>query len=409
MERIQNIPVSIKFLLEGYPKKIRASYPLYARIIVNRKKALISLKMNVDPDEWDFDLGLLKTGKQFNLVRNNKLREVDEKIAKLYSELKNSGLPINITAIKRALKGDLERTSSMLFKDYFSQHIEQLRKRPAEYGEGVLNTYLKTQNHLLSFLKANGWQDFKMHQLSRNFIERFENYLLSTPNLKTGRIMNGNTSTTYCKKIKSSVNAAIRQGVINSNPFYGFKIKSFKNVNKVVLTDEELEVLQNHALADNLSLQRVRDIFIFCCNTGLRYSDAKLLKTDMIKEDREGVKWISLKQQKTSDNVEIPLSVQAVKIYNKYEDHRLSTSLVLPVISSQRTNSALKVIAELTGLNKRITFHCSRHTFATISLELGMDLKTVSALMGHSSISSTEVYGKITRKRKAEAIKLLNR
>ena len=129
----------------------------------------------------------------------------------------------------------------------------------------------------------------------------------------------------------------------------------------------------------------------------------------MIKGDRENVKWINLSQQKTGDNVDIPLSVQAVKIYDKYENHRLSTGMVLPVITNQRTNTALKVIAELCGLNKRLTFHCSRHTFATISLELGMDLKTVSALLGHSSIKSTEVYGKITRKRKAEAIKLLNR
>jgi len=232
--------------------------------------------------------------------------------------------------------------------------------------------------------------------------------LLTTPNAQTGRPMNGNTSTTYIRKIKAAINAAVRKEIVKTNPLAGFKIKAFKTVNKVFLTIEEVELIKTHDLGGNFSLQKVRDCFLFCCYTGLRHSDAVQLNEKMVKKDKTGMFWIVKKIQKTSIVNEIPMLDYAVEIYNKFEPYRKSTGQVLPMLTNQKVNTALKVIAAITGIDKKLSFHCARHSFATLTLEQGIDIKTVSALMGHTTVKTTEVYAKLTRKRKADVINLLN-
>jgi site-specific recombinase XerD len=408
MELIQNIPLSIKFILEGYGIKKKDAYTLYMQVILDRKKSLTSLKMFVKPEEWDFANECFYTAKNFNIHRNNKLREIKEKIMQCYIDLQKSGTHVSAKTVIKNFKGEVIKTGDIPFTDYYRMHIDELKQLPNEYGEGVIGHYEKTQTHLHRFLKVMGWEGIKLHELSCKFVERFEHYMLITPNAQTGRPMNGNTSTTYIRKIKASVNAAVRKEIIKTNPLAGFKTKTFKQVNKVFLTAEEVELLKHHDLGGNLSLQRVRDCFLFCCYTGLRHSDVLQLSANMIKKDKDGILWIVLKQQKTSENIEIPMLDYAVEIYNRFESHRELTGKVLPVLTNQKVNTALKIIASLIGIEKKLSFHCSRHSFATLTLEQGIDLKTVSALMGHNTIKTTEIYAKLTRKRKADVINFLN-
>lgn len=409
MELIQSLPLSIKFLLNGYPRIEKQDYQVYAQLIYKREKATISIKMISTLDEWDLEQGQYVANKQFNLVRNKKLKEIREYILSLFLDTKKSGLPVSVQSIKRSFKGEDVVVNELLFTDFFRDHIAELREKKSEYSIGTINHYVKTQTHLHRFLKLNGWSNLKLTEFNKKILERFEHYLLITPNKQTGRAMNGNTSTTYIRKIKASINVAIRKDLLQTNPFLGFKIKSFRQANKVFLTTEDLELLKQHDLGGNLSLQRVKDIFLFSCHTGLRHSDVVQLNESMISRDSDGLLWISLVQQKTGDIVDIPMLDYASKIYMKYEDYRASNNgIALPVLTNQKVNAALKVIANLLGINKNISFHSGRHTFATVSLELGVDLKTVSGLLGHSSIKSTEIYAKLTRKKKGDAIKFLN-
>jgi integrase/recombinase XerD len=408
MELIQSIPLSIKFILNTYPKVLPV-YMVYAQLILKREKATISVKMTATLDEWDLENGFYKANKQFNLVRNNKLREIKENLLNIYFQNKKSGLPVSVQQIKKNYKGDDVMTNDILFVDYFKDHIEELKQRKSEYQEGTIAHYVKTQTHLHRFLKLNGWMNIKLNELSRKLLERFEHYLLTTPNEQTGRAMNGNTATTYIRKIKASVNDAIRKDLIQVNPFAGFRIKTFRQVNKVFLTMDDLETLKKHDLVGNLSLQRVKDVFLFACYTGLRHSDMVQLRESMITKDSEGLYWISLTQQKTGDVVDLPMLDYAVEMYLKYEPYRKANNgKAMPVLTNQKVNSALKVISILTGIDKQLSFHCARHTFATTALEQGVDIKTVSALLGHNSIKSTEIYARLTRKRKGDVIRQLN-
>src|SRR6185437_4079273 len=283
MELIQNIPVSVKFILHGFGKTEKPAYMLYARIIFKRETTLVSLKMSVKKEEWDFENEQFYSIKNFNIIRNNKLIEVRDKIAACYLDLKRSGNHISSKTISKSFKGEITPSGNLPFKDYFRTYIDELKQLPSEYGEGVIGHYEKTLIHLIRFLNLMGWERIKLNELSCKFIERFEHYMLTTPNAQTGKPMNGNTSTTYIRKIRASINAAIRKELLKTNPFIGFKIRSFKQVNKVFLTVEEVELIKTHDLGGNLSLQRVRDCFLFCCYTGLRHSDAVQLSDSMVK------------------------------------------------------------------------------------------------------------------------------
>jgi len=408
MQLIQNLPISIKFVVEKSKNKTKNVYLVFVRVLYKRQRALISLKMEAAAEDWDFSNNKFTTGKKYNLLRNNLLSRTEDRLIQIYLELKRTGSVISAKVIKNIYNGDYSQSSDIKFIDFYKKRLSEIREKTNEYTLGAINHYVKTQTHLERFLNLNGLEQIKMSELSRKFLERFEHYLLSTPNEQSGRPVNANTSATYIRKVKATVNAAYRMEVISSNPFVGFKIHPFKAANKTVLTQEEFELLRNHSLGNNLSLDKVRKTFIFCCVTGLRHSDAVQLHENMIRRDNEGILWITLRQQKTSDVVEIPMSSIAEGIYNEFEAHRKSTGLVLPMLTNQRVNASLKVIAELTGIHKRLSFHCSRHSFATLSLEQGVDIAAVSSLMGHRTIKTTQVYGKVTRKRKADIIKFLN-
>jgi integrase/recombinase XerD len=406
MEVLQHIPLSIKLVAEESKQK-KGTHYLFARIIYERKKALISLKMGVNIDEWNAEKEEFKPVNHVNILRNNRIREIKHQLVEIYFTLRKAKLPISSAAIKSTFLGECSSDSTTPFLEYFKGYIEELKRRPNEFGEGVIGHYMKTLTHLSRFLKLKGWEGLRIGELNASFLERFENYLLTTPNFQTGRPMNGNTATTYIRKIKAAVHAAIRKQLINHNPFVAFKVKPFKNANKIVLSDEELMLLKQNDFGGNLSLQRLRDVFLFCCYTGLRHSDVFQLTPDMVRKEK-GISWITIKQQKTQETIEIPMQREAELIYNKYKHQYPVLGKALPVLSNQKTNTGLKVIATLTGLNKRLTFHCARHTFAVRTLEISGDIKAVSVLMGHSKVSTTEVYAKLTRNRKEEVIKLLN-
>lgn len=401
--------ISIKFILQKSRGSDETKRTIYVQLIYKREKAIASLNITVPEEEWDAKAELLKPIRKYNIVQNNKLKEVEYNIQEIYNEFIKKGSVISVKQIMKTFKGETLELGSALFMDYYNQYVNEIKQRPNEYGEGTIAHYHKTSIHLQRFLKAQGWQKIKLNELSARFLERFEHFLLTYVNVQTGRPMNSNTMSTYMRKVKAVINSAVRAQILQSNPFVGFKLKTLRMVNKVILTKEERLALKDHELGDNLALQRVRDCFIFCCETGLRHSDAVQLKSNMITVDSEGMYWITLNQVKTDDTLDIPMSDEAVRIYNKFEAHRIATGFVLPMLTNQKVNAYLKTIADLVGIQKRLTWHSSRHTHATGLLEDGIDISTVSSLLGHRSIKTTQIYSRVTRTRKANVIRELNR
>jgi integrase/recombinase XerD len=409
MASVDEHTLSIKIYLYGIESIPKDSYPVYARIIYRREKADISMKMIARVTEWDFENQMFFAAKASNRYNNNKLLSSKDELLKIFNRLKDTQNYFSVKTIRKEFRGEPDQNSSMKFLDYYDSYVNDCRKRPNEYGAGVIGHYMKTRRHLLNYMTAKGIASISLKELTRKFIADFEQYLLSTNIEGKEYAMNRNTATTYLRKLKAAINKAVAKDLLDRNPFIGHRILGCKNSKIIYLTSEEVDAIKSHDLCGNKSLIKIRDAFLFSCATGLRFSDSSTLKKQNIRKDKANVHWLRINQQKTKDLLEVPMLQQAIDIYEKYKSQREETGFVLPRMSHQKVNLYLKVIGEIVGIQKKISHHVARHTFATSLLEMGVDLKTVSKLMGHSSIKSTEIYAQVSKKNLTDVIGKLNK
>jgi site-specific recombinase XerD len=204
-------------------------------------------------------------------------------------------------------------------------------------------------------------------------------------------------------RVKKMVHLAIRLEWISKDPFANYKLK-IQKVNREHLSEKELKTMENK-IFDIDRIDMIRDLFVFCCYTGLTYVDVINLKHDNIVEAADGEMWVRTCRQKTDIPVNTPLLPKAVEILKKYKDNQraLLTNTVFPVVSNQKVNAYLKEIAEVCGIKKNITFHLARHTFATtVTLSNGVPIETVSKMLGHTKIATTQIYAKVLEKKISE-------
>lgn len=238
-----------------------------------------------------------------------------------------------------------------------------------------------------------------MREINHSFIVEFENYL----NAKCR--CNINTTAKFIQKFKSIVIIAQKNGQLHIDPFANYKI-SLKKVDRGYLTDDELKRIMQKDF-NNERLERVRDVFVFSCYTGLAYIDIKNLKTDYINKGFDNKLWILTKRQKTDVQTAVPLLEVAKMILNKYKS--LPNKVLLPIPSNQKTNAYLKEIADMCDINKNLTFHLARHTFATtITLSKGVPIETVSKILGHTNIKTTQIYARITNEKISTDMQILS-
>ena len=193
---------------------------------------------------------------------------------------------------------------------------------------------------------------------------------------------------------------ALKNEWILRDPFMRFKM-SLNEVVKEYLTKEELEAITEKELEID-RLDQIRDVFIFCCYTGLAYADVQRLTHEDISIGLDGEYWVFIQRKKTGVESNIPLLPAAARLIEKYKDHpvAISNGRVLPVLSNQKINSYLKEIGDLCGINKNITFHMARHTFATtVTLSNGVSMESVSQMLGHKNIRTTQIYAKVVKEK----------
>ncbi|TAH43649.1 MAG: site-specific integrase [Bacteroidetes bacterium] len=409
MKATDESKLSVKVYLLQSKKKGRIKYSVYARIIFQRQKSDISLHITASSKEWDKENEMFLPVKPINRYHNNKILTEKDKLLKIFDELKNGSTHFSVKTIRQKYRGEITEFSSMLFLDYYDSYVNDCKMRPSEYGEGVLEHYAKTRRHLVNYMKSQKLENIKLINLTRNFIVGFEHHLLSTNIPGKDHPMNRNTATTYLRKVKASVNKALQKELITKNPFMGFKLPTYKTTKITYLNNEEVQALKEHDLGGNQSLIKVRDIFLFSVYTGLRFSDAINLKNQNIRKTKTGLE-IRIVQKKTREALEVPMLYQAVTIYDKYQSEREETGFILPRICHQKTNTYLKVIGSLVGISVILTHKVARHSYATtILLENGVDLKSVSKFLGHSSIKSTEIYAQVTKKKLANTVVMVNK
>ncbi len=273
----------------------------------------------------------------------------------------------------------------------------------SEYAPGTLERYETSLKHTKDFLQ---WKyrvsDIDIEKIDHAFITEYEFYLC------TERKCANNTAVKYIKNFHKIINICLANGWLTKDPFANYKAK-VKEVIREFLTEQEIQSLMEKEFVSE-RLELVRDIFVFSCFTGLAYIDVKQLSKDNIVLGIDGDKWINKNRQKTDTNSKIPLLPTAQYILDKYANHPVCVNedKLLPIFSNQKMNAYLKEIATVCGINKELTFHIARHTFATtVTLSNGVPIETVSKMLGHTNLKTTQHYAKILDKKISEDMQVL--
>jgi site-specific recombinase XerD len=272
-----------------------------------------------------------------------------------------------------------------------------------EYAPGTLERYNTSLKHTINFLE---WKykisDIEISKIDHAFITEYEFYLRSV------RKCCNNTAIKYIKNFNKIIKICLANDWLDKNPFANYKSK-VKEVDRVYLSEGEIQNIINKDFKnDRLSL--VRDIFLFSCFTGLAYIDVKNLTKSHISIGIDGDKWIFTHRQKTESASKIPILSVTQMIIDKYTDHPQSVNedKLLPILSNQKMNAYLKEIAAVCEIEKELTFHIARHTFATtITLTNGVPIESVSKMLGHKNLRTTQHYAKVLDKKVSEDMKIL--
>ncbi len=358
---------------------------LYVRITVNSQSLEISLKRTIPLTRWNQSAGkMLGTSMESQHI-NKKIDETKTLLYKAYDNLLKQDQVITAHLIKIRFLGTDQKHHTL------TQLVEYHNRTSGSLKYGTMKNYATTENYLKDYLKAeHHMSDIYLKQLDYQFTLGFESYLRLLPSLQNNGVMK------HMERFKKLMRLAEHLNWIEKNPTQRFKLR-FDQVDMVYLSKPELEKIRNQEFEKPV-LTINRDIFVFACYTGLAYGDVKVLNKNHLQIGVDGKKWIYMRRSKTNTAVRIPLLEEAERILDCYNDHPKidGTEKLLPVYSNQKTNQYLKEIAKDLKIKKKLSFHTARHTFATtVTLANGVPIETVSKLLGHHKISTTQIYARV--------------
>ncbi|OFY34902.1 MAG: hypothetical protein A2W91_04300 [Bacteroidetes bacterium GWF2_38_335] len=378
--------------------------PIYMRITVNGKRCDTGLCKGVDPNLWSsekgFASGTTKEAKSVNAL----LDSIRIQIQRIIINLRAENKPVTAVSIRNAYMG-IEDNAGKKVLALYREHNKKIKQlENIDYSPETIERYEVSLKHTENFIKSKYQKDdLFLTELNNEFIQDYEIYF------KTVRKCAHNTTLKYIKNFKKIINIAISNGDLKQNPFPAFKMK-LKKVDRGFLNDEELDIIINKELHVQ-RLSQVRDCFVFSCFTGLAHSDLYNLSKENIVTGTDGGKWIKIKRKKTDNLCSIPILSVSQKILDKYKNDPfcLLNNKLLPVITNQKTNSYLKEIATICGIEKNFSSHLARHTFATtVTLNNNVPIESVSKMLGHSSINMTKIYARLLDKKVGKDMEHLN-
>jgi len=396
-----NQKLSVLFYLNKSKINKKGTCPIYCRITLQKKRKQFSSGQFVEPKFWDSSLQRITTNSKGEIYINNQLIKIKEEIrrAHLSLQLEQDILDIELIFDKFLNK---QSKNEVLVSEFFVSYLNMLKKLVDK--EIKTSTYKKfeyLQTHIRNFIK---WKfkknDIPFEKLDLQFLEDFDYYL------KTERNQKQITINKNIQRFKKVIKVAYARGIIDKNPFILYKTKPVRK-EIVYLTQTELKKLETHIFIQP-RLEFIKDLFLFCCYTGLGYFEMSNLRLNHIQTGFDGNEWIKMKREKTSKDFSVPLLPTAVSIMQKYSSEE--QNFIFPKFSNQKFNSYLKEIAAILGIDKRLTHHTARKTFATTVLLFNdVPMEIVSELLGHSSMAITQAhYGKIVQKKVSEQMQRIS-
>jgi len=380
---------------------------LYARITVNQKRLNVSLKKKITVSIWDPKLKKAK-GKSAEAKQINQyLTQVNAQLFQIYQDLNFKNQLITAQLIKSNFLGEGENHKTL--NEIIGYHSSKMK---TTFAKGTIINYGITENYISKFLEQKRkTSDIYLNQLDYKFLCDFEDFLHNLWPKGHPKALGQNTVIKHIQRLRKLVTLSFHLEWINKDPFIRWK-PIFEKTNRQFLSDNELSNLETYDFISE-RLDRVRDLFIFSCYTGIAYVDLMKLTKNNIAIGIDGNQWIITKRQKTKTPVKVPILERTKAIIDKYDNHPITqvTGMLLPSITNEKLNVFLKEVANFCGIKKNLTFHMARHTFATtVTLTNGVPIETVSKLLGHTKISTTQIYARVIERKVSDdmnALKLI--
>ena len=383
---------SIIFYLKRQVVKKDGTVPVMGRITVDGTQAQFSCKVTANPKLWDTKGGRMTGKSMLALEVNRKLDKMRVSINKHYQEILDRDNYVTAEKVKNAFLG-LEYRCQTLLKVYaqYNADYEKLYKAGMR-SWGSLRRYRCVYRHLQEFLQSRYHvNDISLKELTPAFITDFEAFL------RTDKHFCENSLSVYMLPLRTMVFRAIDNGWLTRDPFHDYKVPKVETT-RGFLTKEEIHLLMNTELKRK-TMQLIRDLYLFCCFTGLSFADLKNLKEEHIQTFFDDSEWILIDRQKTGVRSTIKLLDYPKSIMEKYRG-LCADGRIFPVPCYSDCRGILLRVAKRCGITKHLTWHMSRHTMATeICLTNGVPIETVSSILGHKNIKTTQIYAKITKEK----------
>lgn len=397
-----NKTFNLLFFVKKSKVRPNGTAPIYMRITIDGKKADISSKRHIEPHKWDNKGQKAIGNSQETKTLNVYLKTLEQRVYDYHYQMLKEENAVTAMSLKSKLLGtDIEQR---MLIPIFQEHNDKVEVLVGQdFALGTLERYKTSLKHTQEFIS---WKyktsDIDITEIDHGFITDYDFWLRSV------RKCGNNTAVKYLKNFKKIIRLCMAHGWITKDPFLGYKAK-IKAVERPYLTKEEIQMIyEKEFVSDRLT--QVRDIFLFSCYTGLAYVDVKQLSKSNINIGIDGDQWIFTHRQKTDISARVPLLPLALELVLKYENHPqcVNSDVLFPVLSNQKMNSYLKEIANVCGINKDLTFHIARHTFATtVTLSNGVPIESVSRMLGHTNIKTTQHYAKILDKKVSDDMLIL--
>ena len=377
------------YLRSNYVNKEGKTSVMLRIYLNNERLSLGSTGISVKSSQWDKEKERIKGRTTEALNTNLQLDNIASGLQSIFRRIEMSDV-VSLERIKSEFLGKKEEIDTLM--QLFEKHNGDVAKQVGvSVGKATLQKYNVCKRHFLEFLeKQYKRSDLKLTELTYVVIREFDLYL------RTEVGQNPNTATKTMKTFKTITLLGQKMGVLLHDPFMNHRFH-IEPVNRGFLTDEEILCIA-HKQINIPRLELIRDIFIFSCFTGLAYIDVSNLTPDHIVTlgDKQ---WIMTQRQKTSVETNVLLLDIPKAIIAKYGGKTYRNGKLFPMLTNQKTNSYLKEIADICGIKKNLTFHLARHTFATMSLSKGVPMESVSKMLGHTNIRTTQIYARITNKK----------
>jgi site-specific recombinase XerD len=391
---------NILFYLKKSSVKKTGYAPLMVRITINGVSAPFSLKAEAKPDDWDTKGGRLRGRTKDASDLNAYIDNVRSKIRRHYRELCDRESVVSAEMVRDAFLGvNTHRDTLLCLFDRYNENLKTIVGKQIKgctyYG------YTLTRKRLYQFLKkTKNMEDISLKDISPQFVADFERFLFVDCEYMRNTAMNS------MKHFKRVVVMAHNNGWISINPFASYKFQ-FDAPDRGYLSEKELTCLMQHPVQSS-RMEKIRDVFVFCCFTGLSYIDVKGLREENIQRSFDGHLWVIFKRHKTNVQSNIRLLSIPQSILEKYKG-KCKRGMLLPVPTNYTGNNRLRELGKQCGIATKVTFHLARHTFATtVTLGKGVPIESVSKMLGHTNVSTTQIYARIVDSKVSSDMEVLS-